>query len=84
MIVYPVTAHRNGDREKHSYLVGVYSTPELANDAAEHEEEDRGCKYCCEIVEAYMDEERPFDYFNIIKPLPVPKHLSHLAENPDE
>ena len=70
MIVYPVTAYRNADREEHSYLVGVYSTAELAKVVSEKEEEDRCGKYCCEIIEIEIDSiSDPLVYFKTIKQL---------------
>ncbi len=55
MTVYPVIAYRFGNREKHSYLVGVYSTKDLALDAALDEEEGLGGKYGCEVSAVTMD-----------------------------
>ena len=54
--VYVVTAYRFGDREKHSYVVGVYSSKELAFEAANEEEAHRGGnKYECEIIDYELD-----------------------------
>ena len=49
--VYTVHAYRWGDFESHSYIVGVYSEPEVALMAAATEEEWRGGKYECEVLE---------------------------------
>lgn len=53
--VYVVNALRWGQRGNHSYLVGVYSKKHAANQAAEAEENYRGGKYGCEVVEIPMD-----------------------------
>ena len=50
--MYVVEALRWGDREKHSYVVGVYSNKELAEAAAELETDWRGGKYEC-VVDEY-------------------------------
>lgn len=50
-IVYTVHAYRWGDRELHSYIVGVYAKKHAAIKAADHETEYRGGKYECEIIE---------------------------------
>lgn len=50
--VYTVHAYRWGDRECHSYTVGVYSKKHAALTAAQSEEEYRGGgKYQCEVIE---------------------------------
>ena len=49
--VYTVRACRWGDRETHSYIVGVYAKKHAAQKAAKTEEEWRGGKYECEILE---------------------------------
>ena len=53
--MYIVEALRFGDREKHSYVVGVYSNKELAEDAAEFETDWRGGKYECVITYHKLD-----------------------------
>ena len=45
MKVYIVTMYRNGDREKHSYVLGAFSTYENAKIMGETEEVYRGDKY---------------------------------------
>jgi hypothetical protein len=55
MKVYTVDAFRYGDRENHSYLVGVYSTDEKAEKAARKEESKRDKTYECEILEWDLD-----------------------------
>jgi len=49
--VFTVVAYRWGRRECHSYVVGVYPTAADALNAAEIEEDYRGTKYECEIME---------------------------------
>lgn len=70
--VYTVHAYRFGDREKHSYIVGVYSSAEKALKEAELEECNRAGKYTCEVIEWEIDsriDEDPGCKFNYIKPL---------------
>ena len=50
-MVYTVHAYRFGDRELHSYSVGVYSDQRDALSDAEAEREYRGGKYECEVLE---------------------------------
>lgn len=49
--IYTVHAYRWGDRELHSYSVGVYPKKHAALQAAEAETEYRGGKYECEVIE---------------------------------
>ena len=49
MKVWVVEALRFGDRENHSYVVGVFSNKPIAHYAAEIEEAWRGGKYQCEV-----------------------------------
>lgn len=53
--LYTVHAYRWGDRSLHSYTVGVYSRKMKAISAANAEEEFRGGKYECEILEWDVD-----------------------------
>lgn len=46
---------RFGDRENHSYVLGVYSTKEGAKFAADKEEEYRGGKYFADINKYELD-----------------------------
>ena len=50
-IVWTVHAKRWGDEEAHNYIVGVYDKKQAALAAAETEEQYRGGKYGCEVVE---------------------------------
>ena len=53
--VYTVHAYRWGDRECHSYSVGVYSKKHAALTAAQTEWDYRGGKYECEVLEWALD-----------------------------
>lgn len=55
--LFVATAYRWGERENHSYVVGVFSTKERAEYAADVEYTWRGCgKYECKIDEVSLDE----------------------------
>ncbi len=74
--VYTVRACRWGDRETHSYIVGVYDKKHAAQKAAEIEREWRGGKYECEILEWTLGEGlegRNLDEkgYKVIKDLPL-------------
>jgi NTP pyrophosphatase (non-canonical NTP hydrolase) len=49
-LVYIVQAYRWGDRDSHSYTVGVFSNEHQAVSAAGIEEAYRGGKYTCEVL----------------------------------
>lgn len=51
MKLYVVESLRWGDRESHSYVVGAYTSKELAEEAAQIEKDWRGGKYTCVINE---------------------------------
>ena len=53
--IYTVHAYRYGDRERHSYSVGVYSKKAAALKAAQIETDYRGGKYSCEVLEWALD-----------------------------
>jgi hypothetical protein len=77
--VYTVHAYRWGSRELHSYTVGVYSKKTAAVKAAAVEEDWRGGKYICEVVEFTMDRGLEGDTANTaktIKPLPSEADLN--------
>lgn len=59
-LVYVVTAFRFGQRLNHNYVVGVYSSLDLAVSVAAQHEQHRGGKYRCEVVERDIDQ-RPDD-----------------------
>lgn len=50
-----VTMYRYGDHEKHSYVLGVFSSFEQALKSGNDEEEMRGGKYKSEYVVAELD-----------------------------
>lgn len=50
-LVYIVHARRWGSDQTHNYIVGVYSNVKAAINAAEREEEQRGGKYACDVME---------------------------------
>ena len=54
-LVYVVTMYRYGDREKHSYVLGVFSTAEMAKKWGEDDEIFRGGKYKHEITSFFID-----------------------------
>jgi len=71
--IYTVHAYRLGDRERHSYIVGVYMDKELSLKASIDEEYWRGGKYVCEVCEwrlGYIGEDSPLMPRIVIKPLP--------------
>lgn len=55
MTVFSVTMYRFGSREKHSYILGVYSTLKIAKKAAEDGMKYRGGKYGYEIMSHVID-----------------------------
>lgn len=55
MKVYVVTAYRWGNLEGDSYLVGVFDTEKAAIDATNAEEDWRGGKYLCQVVETEVN-----------------------------
>ena len=73
--VYTVHAYRWGDRDNHSYTVGVYSKKHAAMKAAEAEKDWRGGKYECEVLEWTLDSgiEGRMDGPKTIVPLPEPQ-----------
>jgi len=53
---YVVTMYRWGNRENHSYVIGVFSTKTRAIKAGATEECWRGNKYIPEVIEFNLDE----------------------------
>jgi len=49
--MFVIQAYRYGDKEKHSYVVGIFDSIEKAIKASEAENQFRGGKYECEIYE---------------------------------
>lgn len=70
MIVYTVHAYRWGDRECHSYPIGVYISRELALNAAKSVEINRSGKYTCEVIEWEVVESDRLPQRKTIKHLP--------------
>lgn len=63
--LYIVNVFRWGERDKHSYFVGVFSKKQKAIDEAKKEENYRGGKYKAEIIEAeinisYAEDQNPW------------------------
>jgi len=74
--VYTVNAFRFGQRNNHSYIVGVYPYAESALKAAFVEEKYRGGKYMCEVMEWILGEGLEGDFEktgNVIKSFEVIK-----------
>lgn len=55
MSVFVTTMYRYGDREKHSYVLGVWSSSEVAMQAGQTESLWRGGKYEPEVTEWKVD-----------------------------
>lgn len=53
---YVVNAYRWGERENHSYFVGICNRKEKAIKMAKEHEGDRGLKYECEVIECNMND----------------------------
>ena len=62
-LVYIVTMYRYGDREKHSYVLGAFSTENNARERGELEKDYRGGKYEPEIIRFYVDS--PTDFLEV-------------------
>ncbi len=83
--VYIVHAHRFGDRECHSYHVGLFSKKLKAMKAAQAERQYRGGKYECEILETTIDSKelakqiKPLEEINQAKQ--VRKHLLRRGDS---
>lgn len=84
-IVYTVHAYRWGDRENHSYTVGVFSKKHAAMKAADEEKDYRGGKYECEVLEMEIDKgiQRQNRTHKIIVPLPSTSTLGKLGASHD-
>lgn len=55
LTVFVVTAYKFGDRENHSYTLGVFRKKNEAIKAADRETIERGGKYGCEVDEMIID-----------------------------
>lgn len=83
MKVYTVNAYRFGNRERHSYCVGVYSKKHAALAAAVMEEDYRGGKYECEVLKWTLDSGLAGNTNNtckVIKALPCAARLKASSE----
>jgi hypothetical protein len=72
MKVYVVTAYRWGDREKHSYVVGVFDNEENAIKEAKLETEWRGGKYECEVRSMELNDSLKYKNYDVVLALPKP------------
>ena len=62
-LVYVVTMYRYGDREKHSYVLGVFSNENTAHEWGDKEKDYRGGKYEAEIIKFCVDS--PTDFLKV-------------------
>ena len=61
-LIYYVQAYRWGKVDNHSYVVGIFSDSNLAQEIAKKEEEFRGGKYECVVYIAELNEPiEPYD-----------------------
>jgi hypothetical protein len=67
--MFAVTAYRFGDKELHSYFVGMFNTIDRAKKAAADETEWRGGKYYCEILSMRVNETHR-EFRNVAQGLP--------------
>jgi hypothetical protein len=65
MRIYIVTAYRWGDREEHSYVVGVFDNEETAIKQAKLETEFRGGKYECEVRSMELNESLKYKNYDL-------------------
>ena len=70
MKVYIVTAYRWGDREEHSYVVGVFDNKENSIKEAKLETEWRGGKYTCEVRSMELNESLKYNNYDVVLALP--------------
>jgi hypothetical protein len=71
--VYIVTAYRWGDREEHSYVVGVFDNEENSIKQAKLETEWRGGKYTCEVRSMELNESLKYKNYDVVLALPKPR-----------
>ena len=62
-LVFVVTMYRYGDRERHSYVLGVFSNENIAHEYGEKEKEYRGGKYEFEIIRFCVNS--PTDFLKV-------------------
>lgn len=53
--IYIVTSYRWGEREKHSYNIGVFTKKEKAIEIADSHRDYRGGKYACVVEKCIID-----------------------------
>ena len=68
--MFVVTAYRHGDREAHSYVVGMFNTIDRATKAASGETEYRGGKYYCQIISMRVNETVHEGSYRLVQDLP--------------
>lgn len=61
-MLYIVEALRGGDRERHSYVLGIWDTLEAAKEAARRHVEYRGGKYSCQVNQCQLNDEMSTDW----------------------
>ena len=76
--VYTVVAYRFGDKERHSYIVGIFLNADDALQEALKEEEFRGGKYECEIYKIPLNTPMKMEGWETIKDVPPTPHEEHL------
>lgn len=62
MTVYIVEALRGGDRESHSYVVGVWADFDAAKKVADDHAAYRGGKYVCQVLQTMLNEPTATDW----------------------
>ena len=77
-VYYIVEALRWGDREDHSYVLGLYSDIDRAKRAAEEHTEYRGGKYQCLVHQCGLDQQVDSDWSASVL------HQTKLSYEPDE
>lgn len=86
--VFVVTAYRWGDRESHSYVVGVFDSLRCAISASKKVFDDRGTKYSCEVVKSSVLKEVPDNLLRtckIVKSFLNPTKMNAIAsETPQD
>jgi hypothetical protein len=70
-LIYTVQAYKYGQRDGHSYIVGVYTRKHAALKAADAEEVYRGNKYICEVCETEPNSSKWDKEPKVIKALEV-------------
>lgn len=75
-LVYVVTMYRWGERENHSYVLGVFTKKHKAIKAADEEELCRGTKYSAEILRTPLNDLKVKDLgYKIIKDPTKPDYI---------